>query len=277
MPLDDDAPAHHGAVGGVALFGMVGMQRVRVVERNGEGAGEHPLIFARRKGKALRDAGEHAFQKAAARALQRVTAHLLAVEACRDKHALALIWICQSGEGSGDARQIVDARRREKFPVAAACKGLFGAGGEQIEGERAMKGASEFLLPQRPEREKVGLRVGGELLVDRAVHMDGERGDDDVLFAHIGLGDEYALLFAHDAPRDLQGAVEKGVTDAAAVRFDVEPREGAVRKGGVFFELEGGRVGVRGDDLEGAFGAFPDAEGDERAAAPRDKILLAAL
>ena len=106
--------------------------------------------------------------------------------------------------------------------------------------------------------------------------MDGERGDDDVLFAHIGLGDEHTLFFPHDAPRDLQRAVEEGVIDAAAVRFDVEPREGAVRKGGVFFELEGGRVGVRGDDLEGAFGAFPDAEGDERAAAPRDKILLAA-
>lgn len=59
----------------------------------------------------------------------------------------------------------------------------------------------------------------------------------------------------------------KGVTDAAAVGFDVEPREGAVRKGGVFFELEGGRVGVRGDDLEGAFGAFPDDKCDERAAA----------
>ena len=36
MPLDDDASAHNGAVCRVALFGMVGMERVGVVERDEE-------------------------------------------------------------------------------------------------------------------------------------------------------------------------------------------------------------------------------------------------
>lgn len=38
-----------------------------------------------------------------------------------------------------------------------------------------MKGASEFLLPQRPEREKVGLRVGENFsLTERSIWMASE-------------------------------------------------------------------------------------------------------
>ena len=164
--------------------------------------------------------------------------------------------------------------------MLSAEEGRLLAGGKEIEGDRVVQFAveAELLLAQRIEGQEIGLRVGGKLFIDRAVHVDGEGGDDDVLAAFKEFGNEPAFLLAHDAAGDGQRAVEKGIEDAPAVGFDVQPREGAVRKGGVFLELEGGGVGVRGDDPKGAFGRLiSDAEGDERAVIALHIVRFAAL
>ncbi len=174
MRLYDDPAAHDRAVGGIAFFGTVGVQGMRVVERNEQRRGERLhkrfLRFVLRE----RDAFERVFEKVASRALPRARADLFVVEEGGDTDAVRL-----SGnrfERGAYARQIVETGRGEKFAVRAVDKGLFRGNDEQVAGKRRV---FERCFAERVEGQQIGLRIGRELFVRLSVHVDRNRGNDE--------------------------------------------------------------------------------------------------
>ena len=102
------------------------------------------------------------------------------------------------------------------------------------------------------EGAQVHLAVEGLAVVDRAVEVDAEVGDDEhvLVDVHQAALDAARRLHEHAAGQP-QGPVEPGGVDGAAVDLHVQAQVvGRALKLGDGLHLEGGRVGVGGGYLE---------------------------
>ena len=269
-----NALAEIRAVGGVELGGIVGVKSLRVIDGNAEGGCERGVVIRLRQRLRLRNAREYGAQEISARALPRAAPDLLRVKAGGDANAVAGRFR-ERVQGGVRARQIVQPRRGEELSVRAPEIGFFRAGGVQIVRDGTAEQIVKILLPER-EQGQVFLQVGREFFVHVAVEVNGERGERNEKIARERKGAERAVFLAHDAPRKAERAVEKGMPDAAAVRFGVEPRAVTVRKGGVLFEFQTGRIEVARRNLESLF-RVSAYERDDRAAAAHDEVFALRL
>ena len=87
------------------------------------------------------------------------------------------------------------------------------------------EGCGEVLLPQRPNRMEMLLRIKGELLAHRSVKMRGKlRNHHERAGFHQILGS----IEAHEAPSKPKLTVEPRVGEQSAVRFHVDLGETVV-------------------------------------------------
>ena len=106
--------------------------------------------------------------------------------------------------------------------------------------------------------------------------MNGHAGDHQqvAVDVHQRLAED-AVLLGEQPPGHRQRPVEPAGHAQAAVDLCVQPQIAAVPQGGIFLQLEAGRVPVRRRQTEARRGALRYPEGDQGRAAPRHVIFPA--
>ena len=95
VEFNHNAAARNGAVGGVAFFGMVGVQRVRVIRRKQKRGVQRFVIFVVVEFQRACQSAQRAFEKVSAGALQRAAAHFFVIENSRDANAACRAHACK--------------------------------------------------------------------------------------------------------------------------------------------------------------------------------------
>ena len=286
--LDDDTPAEHRMYGGIALFHMRRVQAMRHVHGEQESLRERPRV--RRLAARLRvDAPQRPSEHRGARSLLRTAADLLVIEERDEAHArrhAAGRRAEEPLEARPDRREIVEARRGQKLirePQRAA----------RLEGIRRKLIGKDFLLrhaeqrrkcrlppvpfahiaEERRERQHIRLRVEPALLVDLAVHVDGEarnRHERPAEVHELRHGMERVRAAQHDTPRESERTVEPRAQDEAAVRLDIEHAVASAREPRRGFQPEAWEIRMRRRHAQRP--CVPHREREQRRPVHRDEI-----
>ena len=206
---------------------MVGVLGVRVVRRDEEAAREHHLELLLVLSEAQGDAAQRVAQERRARALLGGRADLFIVENAADGDISALLRRKEALEAAAGALEIVELGRKDVLLVLAKQRPLAAAVEEQVAAEDVVfcnvRGFGDDGQDAAEQRQRVDIREVLHAVVRRAVHVDGDIGNDEqvAVDAH-EFFDDLAVCAHEDAARDGEWAVEPCGHQHAAVFFGRE-------------------------------------------------------
>ena len=268
----------------VGYFRMVGMVSVGVVDAQGKGRGNGPLVFPT---KTAADPLQGILKEGGVGPLLSQASHLLIVESSKDRKTTAFLSLQESQEGGIAGGKVVELRRREILPVESDPSRLVAVGQEEVEGKDAVlvdgKLVGEELVEVELLHADQGKHVLGGIeahaLVDGAVHVNAEvRNQKEVPVRRKEEALKLSFLLDNDPSRDGQGPVHPGGVDHATIGLDVEDDSIDGLDDRIGFDLEGRGIGVdAGEDKSLLLQIRRRPESDEAGAVPRHEIALAGL
>ena len=247
-------------MGGVALFGVVGMGGVAVVgaQQQAVGAGTDALLTG--DAQLFFDAGQHIGHEGALCALTAGRTDLFVVEhdpdvAAAFLFAAALQKAPQSGVGT---LQVVDAAGHEILALQAHAHGLLAGAEHEVAVEDVFGPDAGLLgqhLPQGGARRtedglQIDLRVIVLPLVDLVVKVDAKVRDAGQRTVRMDKNALHAVLRPDkDAACHAQGTVQPGGHDHAAVALRLGAGKHGVLAAVQLLDLPGGGIAVAGRDM----------------------------
>ena len=264
---------------------MIGVDGVGIVGGHQQTAGQQHLIALPVHVQRTGDAPQHVPQQGGGGALRRGGADLLVVQQAEHRQVRAAAALQKPVQAAPHAGLIVQPGRHEQLAAAAQPRTRLAAVYQQVAAQHVLRAQPGGLRRQGQDvrraivsgqRQRVHVGAVLDAVVGGAVEVNGHTGDHQqvAVDVHQRLAED-AVLLGEQPPGHRQRPVEPAGHAEAAVDLRVQPQIAAVPQGGIFLQLEAGRVPVRRRQTEALRGALRHAEGDQGRAAPRHVIFPA--
>ena len=205
-------------------------------------------------------------------ALTGAAAHLLVIQKRRYRHVLR--HTVGYGLHTGvHRREVVYPCAAQIFLFRTGIEGFFRRHGVQVGIQHLfLRKTLVQAFALRKQRQHVRLHVYGKIIVDVGVVMYRQRGYNYVEVADSKRALHLPFLLNEQSAGNFELSVHKGIHNAAAVPFGVQPRDHAGHSA-VALYFEAGTVGVAFAHVENF--VFPRFEGYKGAVVLRDEVALA--